>query len=543
MALETSLIDFVEGAWPQISPAEYKKCWAIDGLCEHLEAVTNGHIKRLLINMPPRTGKTTVTSICWPAWTWARRQKTFWSGSRVRFLCGSYGQKLSLENSNLTRRLILSPWYQDRWGTRVVLTEDQNTKEQFDLTDGGKRIAVSVGSSLLGIGGDIVAVDDPHNTAEIESDADRETATTWFKEIRSTRLNDPKQSALVVNMQRLHDEDTSGQIINGEDYEEWTHFMVPMEFDPARRCVTVLKWDAAGSVPLETWKDPRTEEDELMWEDRFGPDEVAALKRDLGPYMASGRLQQSPIPRGGSILRRDYWQPWDEIAAREQGVEVVDGDPKYPPFEFVLASADTAYTEKEENDPTGFTIWGVWRDRQDKPRVMLCWAWAKHCELHGKPIERKVGETKKSFDMRSMPSWGLVEWIAYSCRRFKVDKLLIEAKASGLTVAQEMQRLYREDGWSIELIKPVGDKVARAHAVEPAFAAGLIYAPDEDWAEKVFAQAEVFPKGKHDDLVDSSTQAIQWLRRSGLISHNFEVAAELREAMQFKPEARPLYDA
>lgn len=249
---------------------------------------------------------------------------------------------------------------------------------------------------------------------------------------------------------------------------------------------------------------------------------------NLGPYAYAGQYRQAPTARGGSILKRDYWQLWE--------------DDKYPAFEFVLASADTAYTEKEENDPTGFSIWGVFRDKNENPRVMLMWAWAKHCELHGQPIEKRPGETKKAYDIRSMPTWGLVEWIAYSCRRFRVDKLLIEAKASGLTVAQEMQRLYREDGWSIQLVKPVGDKVARAHAVEPSFAAGLVYAPDEDWAEKMIAQAEVFPKGKHDDLVDSASMALKFLRESGLIAHNFETAAELRDAMEFRPEPKPLYD-
>jgi hypothetical protein len=126
--LEESLIDFVEAAWPSIDISEYRQSWAIDGLCEHLQAITDGKISRLLVNFPPRSGKTLCASVCWIAWTWARRERSYLSGPGVRFLCGSYSHTLSLMNSNLTRRLILSPWYQSLWGSRFQLRADQNSK-------------------------------------------------------------------------------------------------------------------------------------------------------------------------------------------------------------------------------------------------------------------------------------------------------------------------------------------------------------------------------------------------------------------------------
>jgi len=220
LGLESRLTEFVRAAWPSIDRSAYAESWAIDGLCEHLEAVTLGHIKKLLVNFPPRCGKTNVVSICWPAWTWARRQQSFTSGSAVRFLCGSYNHDLALQNSNKTRRLILSPWYQERWGKTFGLREDQNTKSQFDNDKGGSRIATSVGGTLLGIGGDIICVDDPHNTEGVESDAERQTAQDWWKEIRATRLNDPVKSALALVMQRLHDEDISGLVQRDDDSDE-----------------------------------------------------------------------------------------------------------------------------------------------------------------------------------------------------------------------------------------------------------------------------------------------------------------------------------
>ena len=156
LRLEGSLIEFVEEAWPFIDAAPYQPNWAIDALCEHLQAVTEGRISRLLINFPPRCGKTIITSVCWIAWTWARRERTFRSGPQVRFLTGSYSHTLALGNANLTRRLIQSPFYQRLWGSRYTFGDDQNTKVQVDNPEGGSRLATSVGGTLLGIGGDVL---------------------------------------------------------------------------------------------------------------------------------------------------------------------------------------------------------------------------------------------------------------------------------------------------------------------------------------------------------------------------------------------------
>src|SRR5262249_30324995 len=128
--------------------------------------------------------------------------------------------------------------------------EDQNTKTEFDMSAGGSRLATSVGGSLLGIGGDILIVDDPHNTEEAESDADRKTALTWWKKLSTTRLNNPKQSPLIVIMQRLHEEDVSGHILSSEWSGDRCHLMIPMQYEHRRHCVTVLGWqDTSKSLP------------------------------------------------------------------------------------------------------------------------------------------------------------------------------------------------------------------------------------------------------------------------------------------------------
>lgn len=504
---------FVEASWSAIDSSEFQESWALDALCEHLEAVTRGDIKRLLTNFPPRAGKSNVCSIAWPAWTWAQSGENicFTSGPQVRFLCGSYGHTLSLKLSTATRRLLTSPFYQKYWGDRFELMGDQNAKHQFDNTEGGNRSATSIGSTLIGLGGDIVCVDDPHNTEAVESDAERETVLRWWKELRSTRLNDPKQTAIVVIMQRLHEQDVSGVIL--EDSEDWTHLMLPMRHDPNRHCVTVLKWDENGQ-PERTWEDPRDPgSKELMWPERYGEREVKLLETELGPYMASGRLQQAPQPDGGGIIKREYWIEWAEK--------------DFPPLSYVWASADTAYTEKEQNDPTGFTCWGLWSD-QGQPKVILLTAWRKRLEIHGpntwidsngakQSIDRLKGERFGDWVARTQAQWGLCEWLHYSCNRFNADKLLIEAKASGHSVAQELYRLHGSEKWSIELVTPEGDKGARLVSVQATFAAGLVYAPFRDWSQEVIDEVSSYPKHKFRDLTDSTSQALKHVRDIGLL--------------------------
>jgi hypothetical protein len=364
---EGNLIDFVEGAWPSLDPSPFQASWAIEAICEHLQAVTEGQIRKLLVNVRPRCGKTLVTSVCFPAWTWARAERSYLSGPQVRFLCGSYNDDLSLQNSTKHRQLLLSPWYQKYWGKRFKLTPEQNTKSHFNTSAGGSRISTSARGSLLGVGGDMVIIDDPHNMLSVESDAERLTARTWWREISTTRLNDPKQSAIVVIMQRLHEDDISGVILSSEWGSEWTHIMIPMQYEWRRHCVTVLGWqDPRGlddngnslvAVERSGERLPRDHEaalelekreGALMRPERFGAREIELIKTELGPYMASGRLQQSPTPAKGGIFQRDWWQLYESP------------DNKFPAFDHVIASLDSAFTAKEQNDPSALTIWGIY---------------------------------------------------------------------------------------------------------------------------------------------------------------------------------------
>ena len=164
---EESLYAFLKKGWKYIDPAPFVGGWHLEAIAEHLQAVTDGQIRRLIINVPPRTSKSSLCSVAWPAWTWAQSRIGPCSGPHVQFLFASYAQTLSIRDSVKTRRLLESPWYKRNWGKRFSITSDQNTKIRFDNDKGGYRLATSVDGSLTGEGGSIIVVDDPHNANEV----------------------------------------------------------------------------------------------------------------------------------------------------------------------------------------------------------------------------------------------------------------------------------------------------------------------------------------------------------------------------------------
>ena len=394
----------------------------------------------------------------------------------------------------------------------------------------------------MGLGGDILCADDLNNTESeklIETGADRQKAIGFFSEYRSTRRNDPREgkSAVINVQQRVHENDVSGAWLDSD--EDVTHLMIPMRHDPARHNVTVILPQYTDETPWEDPRDPNGEE--LMWPERFGEFEVAGLEKALGPYQAAGRLQQSPTPKGGGILQREWWMPWDEIEAQKYGLEWHAGRREFPDMELVVASLDTAFKEKEENDFNAFTVWGIFLDQARNKRAMLMYAWNKRLPLHGKVLTQYPGELPIAFKERQKEAWGLVDLIADTCKRYEVKRLLIEDKSRGHDVANELRRLYNRENWGVQLVNPVGDKVSRAHSIVPLFTDDAIYAPYNaqtntfiKWADAVVTQAAKFPKDVHDDLVDSCTQFLVWARDNEILVRADEASAYAEEQATFK---------
>ena len=521
---ELSLAEFVRHAWSVIEPGQpYVHGWHIDFICAHLEAITDEVVldtgelyNRLLVNVPPGTMKSLLIGVFWPAWEWGPRNLP-----HMRYVCAAHSQDLAIRDGLRMRRLVLSDWYQGHWGDRVKLTGDQNQKTKFENTATGFRQATAAGS-ITGARGDRVIIDDPHSVDGANSDQQRNSTLTWFLEAVPTRVNNPDRSAIVVVMQRLHEEDVSGVILDRD--LGYDHIMLPMRYDPTRAYPTKL-----GYV------DPREEDGELLFPDRFPQEVVERDEKAMGPYAAAGQFQQQPEPRGGGIIKDHWWQLWERS--------------EYPPIEFIVASLDTAYTQKAENDFSAMTVWGVFSapgdslatrsvDRYGRtmeirtsyqseqlgpvPKVMLMYAWQEKLELH--ELAEKVAET---------------------CQRMRVDRLLIENKAAGHSVAQEIRRLFGWEDFAVQMYDPKTlDKTARLYSVQHIFAEQMVYAPNKDWAEMVIRQCSVFPKGKNDDLVDTVSMSLNHLRQCGMLTRAAERLSELDDAKRFTGNSNgvPLYN-
>jgi predicted phage terminase large subunit-like protein len=521
---EDSLYEFLKAGWKYIDPAPFKDGWVLGALAEHLEAVVDGQIRRLMIHIPPRCSKSSICSVAFPAWVWAQPIDSPTSGPGVPIVGGSYAFKLSVRDSGKCRRLIKSPWYQKYWGQRVVITPDNDQKLRFSNVAGGERLVTSVDGGVTGEGGNIIIIDDANNAKEVLSEAIIEkTNEDWWDGTMSTRLNDPKTGAFIVIQQRLGENDLSGHIQRKEDWPDWCHLMLPMEYERDR---------AAMIYPnIIGWSDPREEEGELLWPARFGHKEVTTLKSNLGSWRAAGQLQQRPEPQGGGIIKRDHWQLWPPEGEATDDLGNIIKPAAFPPMDYILASLDTAYTLDNMNDPSALTVWGVFsgdviaRDLKvsdtmtqrvygtPAARVMLMYAWTGREELHG-----------------------LVNRVNRICGRgpggMRVDKLLIENKGPGISVAQELRRLFANGGYAVQLNDPGRtDKVARLYSVQNIFEELAVFAPERSWSEAVMHQCGSFPNGDHDDLVDTVSQALRHLRDIGLLSRAEERFAELDDRL------------
>jgi predicted phage terminase large subunit-like protein len=532
--LQGGLMAFIRWHWHILEPqTELAEGWALYAIVMHLEAVTFGEITRLLINVPPGFMKSLTTNVFWPAWEWGPMGM-----SHLRYVAFSYAISLTERDNEKFRDLILSSAYQELWGQVFRLVKIGSSKITNDKT--GWKLASSIGGVGTGERGDRVLGDDLHNVKEAESDTVRSETVRWTRESMSDRLNDVEFSAIALIMQRVHETDTSGMIL--EVGLPYVHLMIPMEYDPTRHCTTAIEWT-----------DPRTEDGELAWEDRFSPVAVADLKMVKDVYAYAGQYQQEPITRGGGIFQRAWWQMW-EPGSEEAKAIAKHEDGKWPPFEYVLGSLDGAYTEKEANDPTAMTVWGVFRNKLDHPKIALVHAWRKRLIVHGPVMPIRAGETRIAHLRRTQPHWGVVEWAAHTCRVFKVDLLLIEAKASGISVGQSIQSLYGDEGFATQLEKVKGDKVARAQAITPFFSNAMVFAHSaqkeempgdqllfRDWAQMVIDEMAVFPKGRYDDLTDTASQALRHLRARGFARMESEVETDKANAMRYKPRTRQLY--
>ena len=450
-----SLRAYVEQAWPILEPdVVFVPNWHIDLLVEYLEAVTAGDIRRLLINIPPRSMKSLLVSILWPTWEWIQRPGGRW-------IFASYADSLATKHSVDRRTVLQSEWYQRRWGDRVQLASDQNVKGEFQNTKRGVMIATSTGGSVTGKGGDRIIVDDLHNPQQAESDAQRETALNYFRHTLSTRLDNKKTGAIVVVMQRLHERDLSALC------QDLGFLQVCLPAEAETR----------SEIRFPSGRIHVREPGDLLWPAREARDELETQKRMLGSVAYAGQYQQQPAPAGGAIFCREWIQYFDELP---------------PNLEEYTQSWDMSFKDKQEND----YVVGLLAGRRGSDvylidRVKGQWAFSESC--------RQVEALKRKYP----ESWTiLIEDAANGPAIIDV----LRHRVSGIIAVQpeggKLARAQAAQPWV---------EAGNVHLPNPRPHGRLI--PERAWVEDFVYQLTVFPNGAHDDDVDAFTQLLVRFQR------------------------------
>jgi predicted phage terminase large subunit-like protein len=443
-----TLAGFVREAWHVLEPNQrYIHGWHIDAVCDHLEAVTDGRITRLLINIPPGTMKSLIVSVFWPAWEWGAR-----GFPGMRYLTTSYKEDFVKRDSRRMRDLVTSEWYQSLWPEIAMARAGEIS---FANTKTGNREGVAF-AGLTGGRGDRVIIDDPHSTETAESDAERERTTRIFRESVPSRLNDPVRSAIIVVMQRLHSKDVSGQIEALRlGYE---HLMLPMEFEPARRCRTSI-----GFV------DPREFDGELLFPDRFPREVVERDKIPMGSYAVAGQFQQRPVPREGGLFKRGWFgivnaapagtrwvRHWDLAASKKK--------------KGVSGQAFTAGVKLGKMPDGRFIVGHVVREQEEGHAVRELLK--NTAEQDGRTVEI------------SLPQ---------------------DPGQAGKVQAKDMVAMLA--GWNVHAEAETGDKVTRATPFSAQAEAGNVVLLRGSWNEAYLDEMANFPNGATKDQVDASSGA------------------------------------
>ena len=450
--MRASLSPFIKKTFETVDPGTaYKHNWHIDCIAEYLEACVKRQIKRLIINIAPRHLKSICTSVALPAWA-------IGNDPSEQIMAASYSASLAIKHSVDCRLVMQSPWYKQTF-PGVDLVADMNMKSEFVTTKRGHRVAVGVGGSATGKGGNILLVDDPVDPLQALSDEKRETCNTWFDQTYSTRFNDEKEGVMIVIMQRLHQNDLVGHILGGEDAENWEHLNIQQE--PPTPIVYSF-----GNFRYER------EAEELIHPERMGKAENDKKKKAIGSYAYAGQYQQEPSPLSGGLIDIKWFRRYSVLPNK---------------FKCIVQSWDTAGKEKDINDPSVCTTWGVTEDSYyliDAFRDRLIYP-----------------DLKKAVVGRFL--------------KYAPSVVLIEDKSSGESLIQDIRDGdLKEYKIPVKPIMPTTDKVTRMSVESPVIEAGYVYLPKQaGWLPDFELELRNFPNSATKDQVDSVSQFLKWTKR------------------------------
>jgi len=448
--------------------------WHLEVIAGKLTAVREGKIRRLIINLPPRHLKSLMASIAFPAWCLGHDPS-------ARILCVSYAQDLADKFARDCRSIMMSPWYQRIFATR--LAAQRQAVEEFITAREGYRLATSTGGVLTGRGADIIIIDDPLKPDEALSQARRKAGNEWFDHTLYSRINDKRHGAIVIIMQRLHEDDLVGHVLAQEPWEVLS-FPAIAEADEVHRIETI--WGPRRF---------RRRQGEALHPEREAIETLDRIRRTVGEYNFAGQYQQSPAPLGGGLVKAEWFKRYRESDRPER-------------FDQIVQSWDTANKATELSDFSVCTTWGIK---------------AKHFFL--------LGLFRKRLDYPA-----LKRAVREQQDLFNADEILIEDKASGTQLIQE---LISENCHGVTSYEPTCDKIMRLHAQTALIENGFVHIPETaPWLDAYLHEMTVFPNGKHDDQVDSTAQFLEWFKRGSSFHRHMEFLRLWDQATQAAKQPR-----
>jgi predicted phage terminase large subunit-like protein len=445
--LESSFREVLEPATHFIGGAH------IDLICEHLELVADGQIKRLIINIPPRYMKSIGCTVCFPVWGWIHSPAL-----RLSFV--SYSGELSTDHSIKRRDILRSRWFLRKWGDRISFAEDQDRKTYYKNKEMGEMFSTSTGGAFTGKGGHGIIIDDALSPKLANSSAHREAANQFYDHTVSTRLDSKKHGFIVIIMQRLHTMDLVGHVLEKEKKRKIQELKSDYDF-------TVLSLEAV-SEKKKTIIFPKSgrkwtrEEGDLLWPEQEGRDEIEEQKINLGPYDFAAQYQQRPTPMGGGMVKREWWKRYEVL----------------PDIKYKGWFLDTAVKDKQENDYTVALLLGVSEANYYIINVI-------RKRILAAELENFIDDI-----------WAMNP----------ANILSIEDKSSGQRLIQHLQT---KRPYPVHCYKPEGDKVYRLSLATPYAHAGKVWVPQSaPWVNDFLDEFDQFPRGAHDDQVDAFTMGI-----------------------------------
>lgn len=464
--LRQDFYSFVQKTFQTVSPGDtFSRNWSIEAICHAITEVIEGKNTRLVINIPPRNLKSICASVALPAFVLGH-------DPTKRIICVSYSDELAKKFSNDCRVVMKSDWYR-RLFPNTVIDRAKDTETEFLTTQRGYRFATSVGGTLTGRGGDLVIIDDPIKPQDAQSKSVREKCVQWYENTLLSRLDDKQRGAIVLVMQRLHVDDLTARLLEGGSFKQL--------------CLPAIAEERA-TISLGNGRVHVREIDDVLDPVREPLSALKLLRNGMTPLVFSAQYQQRPIPLAGNLIKREWIKFYDHGP----------GGVPWTKDEYFVTSWDTAMKSSELADYSVGTVWTV---QEGAKRIYL------------------TDLVRGRFEFPDLVTQAVKlhhKWRFNEPNRYHI--LTIEDKGSGTSLIQALKghRIYNY----VSDFRLVGDKIMRLEAQAVYFANGVVQFPSKArWLDVLMEELLGFPGVKHDDQVDSISQALACIAH--IESHRF----------------------